>query len=196
MILSNVEIIKCLKKKYFSIEPLAQSTDPSQPPFNTTAIDLRLGNEIIIPTSGPVAIDLRPGTSIAKYLSLNSEKITIATNHPYDLRKDQFILASTFEKVNFPINTGKGKQCYSARVEGKSSIARCGVIVHLTAPTIHTNFIGPITLELTNLSDTPFVLRPEMYICQLIIEEVKGCPKIAPNQFSGQIDSTGIVKAK
>ncbi|MCJ7484402.1 MAG: dCTP deaminase [Thermodesulfovibrionales bacterium] len=196
MILSNVEIVKCLKNGDFFIEDLEQITDPGKAPFNTSAIDLRLGNEIIIPKAEemPVLIDLSSGKSITKLLSASSEKITISKSQPFILKKNQFILASTRERVSFPINTGKGKKCFSARVEGKSSIARCGIIIHLTAPTIHSNFYGTITLELINLSNNNFALFPGMYICQLIIEEVKGCPLIAPNQFIGQTSPIGVIE--
>jgi dCTP deaminase len=193
MILSNVEIIKCLKRKDFLIEPLEQSVDPGKPPFNTSSIDLRLNDEIIVPKHEyPITLDLQSGKPIAKLLNDSSEKHIISKERPFILEKNKFILANTIEKVSFPINDKMGKGCYSARVEGKSSIARCGVIVHFTAPTIHSNFFGPITLEISILSDYKFTLIPGMYICQLIIEEVKGCPKIAPNQFSGQISPSGI----
>jgi len=193
MILSNVEIIKCLKRKDFLIEPLEQSVDPGKPPFNTSSIDLRLNDEIIVPKHEyPITLDLQSGKPIAKLLNDSSEKHIISKERPFILEKNKFILANTIEKVSFPINDKMGKGCYSARVEGKSSIARCGVIVRFTAPTIHSNFFGPITLEISILSDYKFTLKPGMYICQLIIEEVKGCPKIAPNQFSGQISPSGI----
>lgn len=187
---------RCLKNGDFFIEDLEQITDPGKAPFNTSAIDLRLGNEIIIPKAEemPVLIDLSSGKSITKLLSASSEKITISKSQPFILKKNQFILASTRERVSFPINTGKGKKCFSARVEGKSSIARCGIIIHLTAPTIHSNFYGTITLELINLGNYDFALFPDMYICQLIIEEVKGCPSIAPNQFIGQTSPIGVFK--
>ena len=45
MILSNTEIIQCIEKKLFLIEPLA-GNDPTKSPFNTSAVDLRLGDEI------------------------------------------------------------------------------------------------------------------------------------------------------
>ena len=195
MILSNIEIVKCLSNGDFFIEDLEQATDPEKAPFNTSAIDLRLGNEIIIPKSDmPVLIDLSSGKSITTLLGASSQKIAISKLQPYILKKDQFILASTKERVSFPINQGKSQKCYSARVEGKSSSARCGIIVHLTAPTIHSNFFGTITLEIINLGNNSFALFPDMYICQLIIEEVKGCPSIAPNQFSGQTSPIGVAK--
>ncbi|HWY76967.1 MAG TPA: hypothetical protein VN281_15195, partial [Verrucomicrobiae bacterium] len=91
----------------------------------------------------------------------------------------------------FPCPT-TGKSCLSARVEGKSSLARCGVIVHFTAPTIHAGFEGTITLEMINLGPLNFLLYPDIYICQLIIEEVKGIPTETPNQFKGQNHPAGI----
>lgn len=190
MILSNVEIIRCLKEGYFSIKDLQQNNNPSKAPFNTSAVDLRLGDEIVIPESKlPTQIDMCKG-GIAAYLKNNSRKLTIQKDHPYSLKKNQFILAKTMEVVDFPLQLEK-EISYSARVEGKSSLARCGILVHFTAPTIHAGFKGTITLEIINLGFDDFLLTPEMAICQLIIEEVKGCPSNAPNQFKGQLDSVG-----
>lgn len=75
MILSNVEILKGIKEKSFSITKLA-SFDPTQSPFNTSAIDLTLSSEIVIPKfEVPIQLDLRkPG--IAKLLSQNSKSVT------------------------------------------------------------------------------------------------------------------------
>lgn len=191
MILSNTEILNCIQKGLFSIDPL-DGFDPSDKPFNTSAIDLRLGDEVLVPKNKePIQLDLRkPG--IAHFLFQNSDRHKITENTPYSLKKGEFILISTYEKVCFPLNnTGIS---YSARVEGKSSIARCGVLIHFTAPTIHAGFEGPITLEILNLGPNDFLLTPKMYICQLIIEEVKGCPTISPNQFSGQNSPAGVIK--
>ena len=187
MILSNVEIVKCLNEKIFSIAPL-ESLDPTKAPFNTTAVDLRLGDEIIIPhKSLPASIDLTK-SGIANFLKANSKTIKITPDQPFTLKPHSLILANTLEKVNFPINDAV---CYSARVEGRSSLARCGILIHFTAPTIHAGFHGPITLEIINLGSLDFLLTPEMSICQLIIEEVKGKPLNAPNQFSGQTNPAG-----
>jgi dCTP deaminase len=99
------------------------------------------------------------------------------------------VLGQTVEKVDFPLS--KCGKCFSARVEGKSSLARCGIIVHFTAPTIHAGFKGPITLEIINFGPIDFMLYPNMPFCQLIIEEVCGIPTQAPNQFSGQVTPAG-----
>lgn len=188
MILSNTEIVMCLRENRFKIDPIS-GLDPSKAPFNTSAIDLRLGNEVIVPDDNcPVQYDLRKG-GIADFLTKHSQKYTLKEEQPFSLKPGKLILANTFERVSFPINPAG--VCYSARVEGKSSLARCGIIIHFTAPTIHSNFTGKITLEIINLGSIEFLLTPGMYICQLIIEEIRGCPIIAPNQFNEQTDPTG-----
>jgi dCTP deaminase len=190
MILSNVEIIRCLDTGLFSIEPLA-GRDATQSPFNTSAIDLRLGNEILVPDeSSPVQLDLRK-SGIAQFWAKHSQSHTITEAQPFSLKPRKLVLAKTFERVDFPLNTSGG--CFSARVEGRSSLARCGILVHFTAPTIHAGFAGTITLEIINLGSHDFLLTPEMFVCQLIIEEVRGCPINAPNQFKGQTNPAGVV---
>jgi dCTP deaminase len=190
MILSNVEILKGITEKSFSITKLS-GLDPTKSPFNTSAVDLTLSSEIVIPKFDvPIQLDLRkPG--IAKLLSQNSKSITITDEQPFMLTNGQLVLGKTNEAVAFPLIGGE--YCYSARVEGRSSIARCGVLVHFTAPTIHAGFEGTITLEIINLGPADFLLYPGLKICQLIIEQVKGIPTDAPNQFKGQCKAAGVV---
>jgi dCTP deaminase len=190
MILSNVEIIKAIKNGYFNIEPLPHA-DPSQAPFNTSSIDLHLGNEILSPKKdAPVQMDLRKG-NIANFLATHSERHIITEQQPYSLKRGEFVLAKTLEKVSFPLLNSD--ICYAARVEGRSSLAKCGILIHFTAPTIHAGFEGTITLEIINFGINDFLLVPELPICQLIIEEVKGSPADAPNQFKGQSSPAGVI---
>lgn len=188
MVLSNVEIVKALNEGRFRIDDIA-GLEPAEKPFNASAVDLRLGVEISIPLDdAPVALDLRK-PNIAPFLRKHSRKIAITDDQPHTLKPNQFVLANTYERVDFPITMG---QCYSARVEGKSSFARCGMLVHFTAPTIHAGFNGTITLEIINLGPLALLLYPKMFICQLIIEEVKGSPVDAPSQFQGQSSPEGV----
>lgn len=187
MILSNVELISAIKQGTLRIEGIA-GTDPTRPPFNTTSVDLRLGPNVSVPKKQAVALDLRNG-SIASFFASNSERYVATEHQPYQLRPGQFILAQTTERVAFPI--GSDGNCLSARVEGKSSLARCGLLIHFTAPTIHAGFEGPITLEIINLGPNAVALAPGMYICQLIVERVLGIPLDAPNQFKGQTTPEG-----
>lgn len=191
MILSNVEILAAVRAGQLSIEPLT-STDPARAPFNTSAIDLHLSNEISIPRTDdrPVQLDLRRG-SIASFLHAHSEHRTLHDDQPYSLKPGRFILANTRERIDFPISVA-AERFLAGRVEGKSSLARCGLLVHFTAPTIHAGFEGRITLEMINLGPADILLTPGMPICQLIVEEVKGRPADAPNQFRGQMRPAGV----
>jgi dCTP deaminase len=202
MILSNVAIIEAIRNGSISIEPITRQNgeiipiedlDPAIPPFNTTSIDLRLASTISEP-QGNTEVTLRPyigGGSLAKNLKANSQQQEINDKVAYKLKPHSFILAQTKEKVDFPIPEDESSICYSARVEGKSSLARCGLLVHFTAPTIHAGFNGPITLEIINLGPNEIWLEKDTYICQLIIEEVKGVPILTPSQFRGQTTPIG-----
>lgn len=77
------------------------------------------------------------------------------------LGTDAFVLASTVEKVHIPRDL-------VAQVNGKSSHARRGLVVHQTAGFIDPGFRGQITLELSNASMSPIKLTPGMAICQLV----------------------------
>ena len=79
----------------------------------------------------------------------------------YILKPDEFILGSTTEYVCIPENL-------SGFVDGKSSIGRLGVAIHITAGFIDPGFRGHVTLEIKNNSDKPFVLKEGMSIAQTI----------------------------
>ena len=75
----------------------------------------------------------------------------------------------------------------AARVEGKSSLARLGIGIHITAPTIHAGFEGPIQLEICNHGTVRVRLLVGMPVCQLIFEQTLGTPhKGYTGQFLGQ----------
>jgi dCTP deaminase len=188
MILSNTAIIGAIKNGRLRIGSLDGTQDPGNPPFNTTAVDLHLGNDVTVLRAAPAAFDLRtPG--ISRYLADNSDRYAITSTQPYCLGPATLVLASTRERVAFLIVPGR--PALSARVEGRSSVARCGILVHFTAPTVHAGFEGTITLEIMNLGPLSFLLFPDMAICQLIIEEVEGEVVPTANQFVGQSTPTG-----
>lgn len=191
MILSNVEILKAMGRGEIIIDPSPIDRNPAKPPFNTSSIDLRLGSQILIPQERPVILNPSQG-GISRYLAANHETITLTKQQPYVLEPNKFLLGKTREKIKFPIHD-EGSY-YAARVEGKSSLARCGILIHFTAPTIHSGFEGTITLEIINLGVDSFVLNLDMYICQMIVEEVKGRPIKVPSQFSGQNTPAGLLE--
>jgi len=194
MILSNNSIQEALDDGRLKIEPeptpRRPTSDSDECPYDTTAVDLTLADEIAWFNEGlAINIDLRLGR-FADLFGPNSESRVITAEQPFALKKGILVLGKTREKVTLPIMTN-GRTSLAARVEGKSSYARCGLVVHFTAPTIHAGFEGPITLELINLGPIPIMLYPGAPICQLILEEVKGAPFRNDSQFQGQTHPSG-----
>ncbi|MGH7037956.1 MAG: dCTP deaminase [Stellaceae bacterium] len=105
----------------------------------------------------------------------------------YVIHPQKFILGWTAEYIDLKYDTR-----VAARIEGKSSLARLGLGVHMTAPTIHARFNGQIRLEIANHGLFPIRLRPHMRICQLVFEMTLGAPEKAyQDQFLGQTSSGG-----
>lgn len=94
--------------------------------------------------------------------TLSGETINIS-EEPYTLKPNEFILGSTFESVNVPRDI-------CGHVDGKSSIGRLGVFVHVSSGFIDSGFHGNITLEIFNCSNKSFELIQGMPICQLVFE--------------------------
>lgn len=193
MILSNTEIHLALEEGRLVVTPEPTPRAPSGDvdcPYQTSAIDLRLGPEISYYKEGlPLDINLRKG-GFARLFGPNSDSATLTEDQPFVLRPNHFVIGKTLERVELPLNA---EPCLAARVEGRSSYARCGLLVHFTAPTIHAGYEGTITLELLNLGPCSISLYPEAPICQLIVEEVKGRPFRNDSQFQGQARPGGNV---
>lgn len=85
--------------------------------------------------------------------------IEVADGEPFVLHPGEFALASTFETVT--LGTG-----IAARLEGKSSLGRLGLVTHSTAGFIDPGFSGHVTLELSNMATLPIKLWPGMKIGQ------------------------------
>ena len=187
MILSNIDILQAIAAGDIIVEPLAQ-LDPGKAPFNTTTVDLRLAPKITVPHVLPISQRLDRSYD-PDFISRNSDEYSASESQPFVLRPNQFVLANTIERVCLPMRPGR--PVYAARVEGKSSRSRLGMLVHLSAPTVHSGFVGPITLEVVNLGPNSIQLVPDVYICQLVFECVSGTPENAPNQFSGQTNPSG-----
>jgi dCTP deaminase len=81
-------------------------------------------------------------------------------DEPFILHPGEFVLASTFEVITLPDDV-------AARLEGKSSLGRLGLLTHSTAGFIDPGFSGHVTLELSNVATLPIKLWPGMKIGQL-----------------------------
>lgn len=193
MILSNVSIHEALDKGWLILDPEPSprsiQAEGAKCPFQTSAVDLKLGSEIAFFKEGIAAnIDLRKGDFNSLFAPL-SENRRLTEDQPFVLRPGKLVLGKTLERVELPILSNGVS--LAARVEGKSSFARCGLLVHFTAPTIHSGFKGTVTLELINLGSLDIALYPNMPICQLIIEQVYGTPFGNESQFHGQVTAGG-----
>ncbi|MCK5563895.1 MAG: dCTP deaminase [Planctomycetes bacterium] len=193
MILSNCEIHTALDEGRLVIDPEPSprqlTVGGSHCPYDTHSVDLKLHSEIIIPESGKFVVDLTEAGSLSDDLARHSKKEILTEDRPYKLKRGKFILARTIEKIALPIS---GEPPYlAARIEGKSSRARCGLLVHFTAPTVHPGFEGTLTLEIINLGPAAFMLVPGMYIAQLIVEQVHGRINQNPSQFQDQSTPQG-----
>lgn len=94
-----------------------------------------------------------------------SERIEVEQGKSFSINPGAFVLASTFERLTVPPNM-------VARFEGKSSLARIGLLTHVTAGFIDPGFEGYVTLELKNLMPVNFIITPGMKIGQVCFEEM------------------------
>ena len=79
---------------------------------------------------------------------------------PFILHPGEFVLGSTYEQVSLPDDV-------AARLEGKSSLGRLGLLTHSTAGFVDPGFTGHVTLELSNVATLPIKLWPGMKVGQL-----------------------------
>lgn len=86
--------------------------------------------------------------------------VSPAGDDPFVLHPGEFVLGATYEYVTLPDDI-------AARLEGKSSLGRLGLLTHSTAGFIDPGFNGHITLELSNMSTLPLKLYPGMKVGQL-----------------------------
>jgi dCTP deaminase len=180
MILPDREIKKSLAGKLIVIDPA-----PALDAYSSTSVDLTLDPRLRIfrDTGAGVIIDPgMPGYRVKTLLDGVTDTFTIPAAG-WDFAPGRLVLGWTKERIELKV---KGK--VAARVEGKSSLARLGLGIHVTAPTIHAGFVGTIQLEMINHGPMHIKLRPQMAICQLIFETTKGMPEKAyKGQFSGQL---------
>lgn len=148
MILSRREILTYLKAGTLRFHPEVSTESVAQ-----VSIDLRLGRKFTRFKDEPPAyltsIHVDPSLWDSKDIWEHSESDT------YLLRPGKFVLAQTLERVRIPNDL-------VGLVEGRSSYARVGITIHITAPKIDPGFDGHITLEMANFGNIPVELRAEV----------------------------------
>ena len=182
MILTDREIRNSLEANLFDIVPR-----PSLEAYSSTTVDLTLSPVLRVyksqPTGLKTAIDpSQPGFNAINLINQLTDVANIDHKNGYDLIPGVLILGWTLETIDL-----KDHCRLAARVEGKSSLARVGLGIHVTAPIIHTGFKAPIQLEMINHGPLPICLRKGMRICQIVFEQTLGMPdRSYKGQFLGQ----------
>lgn len=175
MILTDREIQAWLRSGQIAIEPT-----PTAEMYSSTTVDLTLGNKIRTWTLGhngtpgleaPIISPAARGYTHDE-LAKHTLGHTLSRDEGHVFEPNTFILAWTKEYISLPTSSR-----VAARVEGKSSLARLAISVHMTAPTIHAGFSGQIQLEMRNNGPLRVRLLPDMRICQLIFEITLGTPE-------------------
>jgi dCTP deaminase len=161
-VLSDHEIWSLLGSGRLKIDPPPQA-DAVKP----SSVDLRLANDFQRPKPMPRAItggiDTRNSGDVMQAIHAFADREVVQNGGSFVLRPGEFALAWTVETITLP-------NFLCARVEGRSTMARLGLSVHQTAPTVHATFTGRLQLELRNAGTYELLLYPHTAICQLIIE--------------------------
>ena len=110
--------------------------------------------------------------------------VEVDKGEPFILHPGEFVLGSIFETVTLPDDV-------AARVEGKSSLGRLGLLTHATAGFVDPGFTGHVTLELSNVATLPIKLWPGMKIGQLCFFRLSSPAEqpygtIAGSRYQGQ----------
>ena len=178
MILSDHTISEALASGRIVVEPLGE--DALQP----ASLDIRLDREFrVFRQHRKAYIDVREPVEGLTELE------TVEPDQAFVLHPGEFVLGSTLERVQLGDDI-------VARVEGKSSLGRLGLLVHATAGYVDPGWDGHLTMELSNVSNLPIRLYFEMKIGQLSFAELTtaadrpyGAPGLG-SKYQGQTGPT------
>lgn len=159
MVYSDVDIKQALEDTVIAITPKPDLAKQ----LGSCSIDLRLGNTFRVFNNSRVAY-IDP-TNKDQADSMMSE-VKVEEGKPFILQPGDFVLATTMETLTLP-------DFLLARLEGRSSLGRLGIVVHSTASVFDPGWSGVVVMELGNLGRMPVALYPGMRICALTFEELK-----------------------
>ncbi|MFZ9191806.1 MAG: dCTP deaminase, partial [Ilumatobacteraceae bacterium] len=149
MILSDRTIREALTAGRIVIDPFDEAC------LQPSSIDVKVSNLFRVFRNHTTAI-----IDVKKDLTDLTELVEMKGDEPFVLHPGEFVLGSTLERVAIANDL-------VARVEGKSSLGRLGLLIHSTAGFIDAGFDGHITLELSNVANLPITIYPRMKIGQV-----------------------------
>jgi dCTP deaminase len=151
VILSDVDIRKEIAAGRVQVDPFDE--DAVQP----SSIDMRVDRFFRV-----FANSRYPYIDVRKPMEDLTDLVEASGDEPLILHPGEFILGSTLERVTLPDDI-------VARVEGKSSLGRLGLLIHSTAGFVDAGWDGHLTLELSNVANLPITIYPDMKIGQLCL---------------------------
>jgi dCTP deaminase len=178
MILSDRDIRAEIEAGRIVVDPyLPDAVQPS-------SIDLHLGNRFRVFRNNRTAV-IDPRADQPEL----TELVEITGDEPFILHPGEFVLGATFERVALPDDL-------VARLEGRSSLGRLGLMIHSTAGYVDPGWEGTLTLELSNAANLPIKLYDGMKIGQISFQRLSS-PAETPygdarigSRYRGQTDPT------
>ncbi|NQY64661.1 MAG: dCTP deaminase [Alteromonadaceae bacterium] len=189
MRLSDRDIEQCLRYGQIKINPA-----PEENMISGVSVDIRLGNEFrVFQYHTAPYIDLSgPKEEMQAAMdAVMSDAVIIADGDAFFLHPGELALAVTYESVTLPDNI-------VGWLDGRSSLARLGLMVHVTAHRIDPGWSGHIVLEFYNSGKLPLALRPKMKIAALNFETMSS-PALRPynkREDAKYKDQTGAVASR
>ena len=167
MILSDRDLRAQIKAGRLIIEPFDEAM------VQPSSIDLHCDRQFRV-----FANHRYPYIDVRKPLDELTELIEVHNDEPFILHPGEFVLGSTSEKVTLPDDL-------VARLEGKSSLGRLGLLIHSTAGFVDAGWSGYLTLELSNVANLPIAIYPGMKIGQLCVFQMSS-PAERPYSQTGK----------
>ena len=149
MILSDIDIRKELASGRIEIEPFDEAC------IQPSSVDLHVDAQFRV-----FANSRYPYIDVKAPMPDLTELVTMGPDEPFILHPGEFVLGSTLERVRLPDDM-------VARLEGKSSLGRLGLLIHSTAGYVDPGWDGYLTLELSNVANLPITIYPGMKIGQI-----------------------------
>lgn len=154
MILSDRDIRKQIESGRLVIEPF----EPSM--VQPSSVDLRVDSVFRVFHNARY-----PYIDVRQPMQDLTEEVKVPDGEAFILHPGEFVLGSTLERVTLP-------EDLVARIEGKSSLGRLGLLIHSTAGFVDAGWSGHLTLELSNVANLPITIYPGMKIGQLCLFEM------------------------
>jgi len=180
VVLSDRSIREEISRGRLVIDPLEDGC------IQPSSVDLRLASVFRV---FRVGILPRPYLDVGQPMEGFTELVEVEGDEPFIIQPGEFVLAATLETITLPDDL-------VARVDGKSSLGRLGLLIHATAGFVDPGWTGKLTLELSNVAKMAIAVRPGMRICQISFlrlstpaERLYGSPELG-SKYQGQTGPT------